>query len=81
MTDRAAVVTKIRETIVRLTGVEDIPATALLSMHKVDSLEIAQLAIDLEDDLDLFGALEPADGWTIDIIADAVMAAKQSEKA
>lgn len=76
MTDRATIIAKIHETIARLIAVEGIPPTALLSMH-IDSLDVVEVAITLEDELGLpMGSLDPADDWTIDRIADAVIAVK-----
>ena len=77
MTDRAAIIAKVTEIVATVTGIQGLaPDAVLADQEHIDSLDIVEIGILAEEALDApLGTLEPDPDWTIDKIADAVIAA------
>ena len=85
MTDRAAVIAKITalaETIGGCSAGSIAPGASLKGDLILDSMEAAELAIAVEEEFLPDGeiVLEPAPDWTVEKIADAVIAAMESAR-
>lgn len=82
MTDRAGIVAGITAVVEKVTGIENVAPSVVLQGHEsIDSLDLVEIAMTVEDELDVgCTSIEPAPDWTIDKIADAVIAAKETAR-
>lgn len=84
MTDRAEVVAKVTEIVCELTAVSPAPDVVLHGHENLDSLDLADIAIAVEDEFFTIHdgpVLDPEPDWTVDKIADLVMAALAKKEA
>lgn len=84
MTDRATIVAKITELICCLVAFAPAPDVVLIELDQIDSLDLIEIGMAVEDE---FGVTElGADDWawsdwTVDKIADAVIAQLAQQEA